>query len=382
MFRFILVLVAFTCACESTEIEKKTTSVVEEDPCQGEKLCDIDDFDDASFPTIEIVVKLDCESVDAKQNGDICVSVCSECAAGFQCIDTNGNWFPDTCVAPVKSTTPTREPPPVEVQCGGTTGPIGIPCSGAFGACAENGVVECVEAKWTCSTDVGGSQSLATFEVCDGKDNDCNGVTDNGTECEACPGGPTMPYYQDMDEDGYGNASVSKIQCSGIPTVGWSDIAGDCDDKDPYTYPGKKCAFVGKNGETKLSVSYPIPVAGDYANDDVTIFVKKTLKEELVGGTWSASYAFKPENGFAEIAINPLDKFVRFNTISAPGWWSSCGGAFANGDMKYALNPNMKVYLLKDGIWKDVTEKLIVYEQLNDVSKSDSQFMCSALLKL
>ena len=59
---------------------------------------------------------------------------------------------------------------------------------------------------------------------CDGVDNNCNGLTDapdpnvNGL----------MLYYEDLDGDGYGDSS-SVLAC-GIPSSGYVDVGGDCDD--------------------------------------------------------------------------------------------------------------------------------------------------------
>ena len=68
---------------------------------------------------------------------------------------------------------------------------------------------------------------LAT-EICNGLDDNCNGVTDEG----ALPGA----YYQDSDSDSYGNASVSKVAC-GAP-VGYVLDKTDCNDTAAAIHPG------------------------------------------------------------------------------------------------------------------------------------------------
>lgn len=68
------------------------------------------------------------------------------------------------------------------------------------------------------------------IEVCDGKDNDCNGDADDGAIDQAI-------FYPDMDEDGYGDPMG--------PTVGpacevaglWVANAEDCDDGDAEVSP-------------------------------------------------------------------------------------------------------------------------------------------------
>ncbi|HCY90031.1 MAG TPA: hypothetical protein DHV17_07210, partial [Chitinophagaceae bacterium] len=57
-------------------------------------------------------------------------------------------------------------------------------------------------------------------ELCDGKDNDCNGTIDDGAG--------TITYYQDADGDGFGNASVTTVACA--PPPGYVGNDDDCDD--------------------------------------------------------------------------------------------------------------------------------------------------------
>ncbi len=63
-------------------------------------------------------------------------------------------------------------------------------------------------------------------ELCDGRDNDCNGTADDGQ--------PT--WYQDDDGDGYGRTTTAQAGCTGAP--GTVPLGGDCDDTDPAIHPG------------------------------------------------------------------------------------------------------------------------------------------------
>ena len=65
-------------------------------------------------------------------------------------------------------------------------------------------------------------------ELCDGKDNNCNGQTDEGVS--------TITYYRDADGDGYGNAGVTTEACSKPP--GYVTNNTDCEDSKPTIYPG------------------------------------------------------------------------------------------------------------------------------------------------
>ncbi len=64
-------------------------------------------------------------------------------------------------------------------------------------------------------------------DPCDGIDNDCNGVVDDGEG---------DPWYADTDGDGYGDPGSTTSSCSEPP--GYVADATDCDDTDADTHPG------------------------------------------------------------------------------------------------------------------------------------------------
>ncbi|GDX82115.1 hypothetical protein LBMAG42_39260 [Deltaproteobacteria bacterium] len=64
-------------------------------------------------------------------------------------------------------------------------------------------------------------------EVCDGADNDCDGLADDGV---------TSTFYADSDSDGFGDLSTSTAACSA--PAGFVADATDCDDGDADVSPG------------------------------------------------------------------------------------------------------------------------------------------------
>lgn len=66
-------------------------------------------------------------------------------------------------------------------------------------------------------------------ELCDALDNDCDGVPDDGLD-----GGV---YYQDGDNDGYGDPAVARVFCT-KPSSGWVESNNDCDPSRNNVNPG------------------------------------------------------------------------------------------------------------------------------------------------
>ncbi|MEC7983609.1 MAG: MopE-related protein, partial [Myxococcota bacterium] len=67
-------------------------------------------------------------------------------------------------------------------------------------------------------------------EVCDGVDNDCNEVIDDDTAEDA------SLWFEDADEDGYGNPDVVLSACDA--PAGYVEDGFDCDDDNPDLNPG------------------------------------------------------------------------------------------------------------------------------------------------
>ena len=120
----------------------------------------------------------------------------------------------------------------------------------------------------------------AATEVCDGKDNDCDGC--NGDQGDGCPGDefPEIPFDYDVDADGR-------------PACGVTAAGGllDCDDEDPLVYFGAAELCDGKDNDctdgvpdteidddgddyvecVALVVDPPFQLEGDCDDDDPTI---------------------------------------------------------------------------------------------------------------
>ncbi len=105
-----------------------------------------------------------------------------------------------------------------------------LPCGTDVGAC-ELGTQTCVSGEWgPCLGGVG-----PATEVCGGGDEDCDGLTDE-------PGASgERVFYRDADGDGYGNPSVTILACPGAgggPPSGYVTDDRDCADNRSEVHPG------------------------------------------------------------------------------------------------------------------------------------------------
>jgi hypothetical protein len=100
---------------------------------------------------------------------------------------------------------------------------------------ANNTIAACVAPTGYVATpgdcdDTDPSLQTATSEVCNGFDDDCDGVVDGPNATDA------GTWYTDGDNDGFGDSGSSTVACTG-PTGTVADDT-DCDDSDDTIHPG------------------------------------------------------------------------------------------------------------------------------------------------
>jgi hypothetical protein len=96
------------------------------------------------------------------------------------------------------------------------------------------------------------------LEVCDGGDNDCNGLVDD----DAAP----LTYYRDEDGDGYG-VDDDTVEICGAPE-GYVDLGGDCEDDDDEINPGEieVCDYIDADCDGEEDPACFVPDYFDFNN--------------------------------------------------------------------------------------------------------------------
>lgn len=113
-------------------------------------------------------------------------------------------------------------------------------------------------------------------EICDGQDNNCDTVVDEGL---------LLSWYQDSDLDEYGNSSVT-IQSCEAPS-GFVQVGGDCDDTDAAINPGAladECLTrqdMNCDGQVGLAISSEVPIVLNL--DPVNVTFSVTLGGAPIG---------------------------------------------------------------------------------------------------
>ena len=157
-------------------------------------------------------------------------------------------------------------------------------------------------------------------EICDGKDNDCNGAIDENIK---------IIFYRDADGDGFGDASNSTDACTVPP--GYAVDNTDCNDDDNSVYPGAMEICDGKDNDCNGAI-----------DENMKISFYRDADGDGFGDASNFIQACTAPSGYA---VSNTDCNDDDNSVY-PGAMEICDGK--DNDCNGAIDENMKISFYRD----------------------------------
>jgi cysteine-rich repeat protein len=258
----------------------------------GQTSCVAGDVENSCTPGQPAADDATCNGIDEDCNGtndEDYVAPSTACGTG-QCsaagvLDCVNGSTQDTCTPGSPSTEICDA---VDNDCDAQTDEgfnVGNACSVGTGACQANGFFICSQGGTTCDATPG----TPTAEVCDGIDNDCDGIVDNDADTDS----DTLFNCADPDDDGDGysdtdeaNAGSDPLNPASTPEIcdgidndlndgideGFPDTDGDgtadCVDQTPNgDLPPGTDYFETPSGATTWQIPQDTPIPADFFGD-------------------------------------------------------------------------------------------------------------------
>ena len=189
----------------------------------------------------------------------------------------------------------------------------------------------------------------ASDEICDFEDNNCDGTIDEPTAIDA------QTWFQDGDEDGYGDVNMSTDACS--QPSGYVSDSDDCDDNDDDIFPTatEYCNLIDDNCNNFIDENTAIDAQTWFLDDDGDAFGDPNTSQNACLQP-NSHVSNNTDCNDANVDINPnqneicngaddnCDNFIDENTaVDAQTWFlDDDGDAFGdpNTSQSTCLQPN------------------------------------------
>ncbi len=181
-------------------------------------------------------------------------------------------------------------------------------------------------------SDCNDSEALAwtgAVEICDGVDNDCDGINDNGADA--------TPWYADADADGFGDPLVSTIACLQPP--GYVANLEDCDDTEALAWTGadelcdgvdNDCDGVEDNDDALDALSWYADNDGDGHGDPTSSTTSCSAPLGYVGNSSDCNdteaLAWTGADEYCDGVDNDCDGIDDNNAADATTWYDDDDG--------------------------------------------------------